>query len=178
MSYHGPRDNGEGRPKDLPQAVTSHIPSMADSTNPEDTSPPTESTMEHTTVSSDSALPTPQHLRPMLKLLRGHKSRSTADDRSRSPSLRDLSTSSANATSRRLYFYQGSAASLLVIENLSARMEQSVKDSLQVLSLNQVRSHIQHILAEHQPFDAEPSVPLSTRLTTAVNNIRDPIQDI
>ena len=38
---------------------------MADSTNPEDTSPPTESTLEHTTVSeapSDSALPTPQHL--------------------------------------------------------------------------------------------------------------------
>ena len=135
MSYHGPR------PGDLPQAVTSHRSSMADST--EDTSPPTESTTEHTTVSdapSDSALP--------------------------------------NATSRRLYFYQGSAASLPVTENLSATMEQSIKDSLQVLSLNQVRSHIQHILAEFQPFDSEPPVPLSTRLTTAVNNIRDLIQDI
>ena len=177
MSYHGPRDNGEGRPGDLPRAVTSHRSSMADST--EDTSPPAESTMEHTTVSeapSENALPTPQS--PILQLLRGHKSRSTPDDRSRSPSLRDLSSSSANATSRRLYFYQGSAASLPVIENLSATMEQSIKDSLQVLSLNQVRSHIQHILAEFQPFDSEPPVPLSTRLTTAVNNIRDPIQDI
>ena len=148
MSYHGPRDNGEGRPGDMPQPATSHRSSMADST--EDTSPPAESTMEPTTVSdapSDSALPTPQHLRPILQLLQGHKSRSTPDDRSRSPSLRDLSSSSANATSRRLYFYQGSAASLPVIENLSATMEQSIKDSLQALSLSQVRSHIQHILA-------------------------------
>ena len=121
--------------------------------------------------------PTPHHLRPILSLLRGHKSGGTPDDPSRCPSLTDLSSSSANATSRRLYFYQGSAASLPVIENLSATMEQSIKDSLQVLSLNHVRSHIQHILAEHQPFDADSPVPLNTRLTTIVNNIRDPIQD-
>ena len=57
-------------------------------------------------------------------------------------------------------------------------IEDLFKDALQVLSLKQVRSHIQHILAEFQPFDSEPTVPLSTRLTTAVNNIRDPIQDI
>ena len=146
---------------------------------------PTESiavTIYRVEIPTQKALPRPPHLVPILKLLRGRgqRSKSTADDRSRSPPQRDLNSFSSNATSRRLHFYQGSAASLPGIENLSA-----IKDSLQVLPLHQVRTHIQSILAQQQPFDTDPQkistpsspVPLSSRLTTAVHNIRDPIQD-
>ena len=175
MSYRGPRDNGEGRPGDI------HQPTILQSSSTteiiEDASSSAEPPTGTITDSADRAPPTPLHLKPILQLLRGHRAHSTPDDRSRSPPLRDLNSPSANATSRRLSFYQRSAASLPVIENLSATMEQSIKDSLQTLSLNQARSHIQHILAEFQPFESESPVPLSTRLTTAVNNIRDPIQD-
>ena len=175
MPCASPGDNGEGRPGDMHRPIILQRSSTTDTI--EDTSPSAEPTTGPITDSDDRAPPTPLHLKPIRQLLRGHRARSTPDDRSRSPPLRDLNSPSANATSRRLSFYQGSAASLPVIENLSATMEQSIKDSLQTLSLNQVRSHIQHILAEFQPFASEPSVPLSARLTTAVNNIRDPIQD-
>ena len=159
MSYHGPRDNGEGRPGDLPTETISHRTStgsttsldlMADATNPTDSIAVNTPTLGAPT---QKALPTPPHLLPILKLLRGDRSKSTADDRSRSPPQRDVNSSSSNATSRRLHFYQGSAASLPVIENLSATMEQSFKDSLQVLPLYQVRTHIQCILAQQQPLE-------------------------
>ncbi len=200
MSYHGPRDNGEGRPRD----VSHHGPRGDDEGRPEDTpeiprlptnrgvmissssstlTPMRELTNTAVSIipthtrekSTDQPLATTAHLAPILTVLRGNRSRVASDDRSRSPPLRDMTASPSNATSRRLQFCQGSSTSLPLVESLSSSMEGAIREALQVLPHHQVRAHIQAILGE-APGQVRAMSTISTRLATFAANRHDRIE--
>ena len=123
--------------------------------------------------------PTPPHLRPILTLLRGTRSRTEDTDRSRSPP-RDTSASPSNATSRRLQFYSGASAGPALIESLASSMEAAIREALQVLPHHQVRSHTQAVLAQPPgeiigPVRAKSTI--SARLASFAKSRDDAIED-
>ena len=116
---NGPRDNGDGRPSYLPPALhssmiytgTTMASTTTDFTYPADSTEATTPTLE---APIHKSLPTPPHLLPILKLLRGNRS---AVHRSRSQPQRDLNSFSSNARSCRLLFFRDHQLALPLIES-------------------------------------------------------------
>ena len=167
MSYHGPHDNGEGRPRDMNQngsqgSGTIEAGSTTDATRPASSSssiiaslptPMSDITIADHPIdpeitpdrSTYGPPPTPPHLRPILTLLRG-TSRTDDTDRSRSPP-RDTS---------------------------------AIREALQIFPHHQVRSHIQAVLAQ-PPGDTTGPIrarsTISARLASFANSRDDAIED-
>ena len=201
MSYHGLRDNGEGRPGDMnPHGSPSHATVAANSTTDalrsagssssilisiptpmRDMTPATHRIDPEITPDIPIRVPppTPPHLRPILELLRARTPRAEEADRSRSPP-RDVSAASSNSTYRRFQFYSGAAAGPALIEDLSGSMEAAIREALQVLPHHQVRNHIQAVLAQ-PPGNTTSQLgarsTISARLANFADSRDDAIED-
>ena len=169
MSYHGPRDNGEGRPGDIDtDHRETHVASSGATTTPSRSIPtplrmawdldnPDQEDEPEVTTSSDSP--------SILTLLRRPRSRSP-------PPREHIHTASQPTTNRPLLFTPGLFGLQPEVETASMNMESAIVAALQVAPPHLVRTHILQILAHH--IDRST---ISERFASFAARRHDPIDD-
>lgn len=157
MSYHGPRDNGEGRITDDQHdrdgdSNTTNIPSVP--------------------------IPTPLRLAWQLSTLEvttpGNPSIVELLTRPRSAHLTlGGPTAPSPSMSRAPIFRPGTFGLQPDIEQATIRLETAILEALRVAPPHLVRTHIKSILTHHTP-----RTPISERLAEFAANRDDPIDDV
>ena len=170
MSYHGPRDNGEGRPGDIDtdHRETHVVSTGAITTRLRATPTPLRLAwdLENSDQEEEPEVTTSADSPSILALLRRPRSRSP-------PPREPIHTASQPATSRPLLFTPGLFGLQPEVEAAAMNMESAIFGALQVAPPHLVRTHILQILAHHVDRST-----ISERFASFTARNHDPIDDV
>ena len=171
MSYHGPRDNGEGRPGDHRENRNRGM-HAASSTATSTRSRPIPASLRsawglnNPDQDEEPEVTTPADNPSILILLRRSRSRSP-------PPREPTDTTTGTEPSRPALFTPGLFGLQPAVEAAAMNMESAIFGALQVAPPHIVRSHIFQILAHHVDRST-----ISERLASLTSRNHDPIDDV
>ena len=171
MSYHGPRDNGEGRPGDHRENRNRGM-HAASSTATSTRSRPIPASLRlawglnNPDHDEEPEVTTPADNPSILTLLRRSRSRSP-------PPREPTGTTTVTEPSRPALFTPGLFGLQPAVEAAAMNMESAIFGALQVAPPHVVRSHIFQILAHHVDRST-----INERLASLTSRNHDPIDDV